>query len=167
MNYPDSAATPASTATQLSSAPGYLPAGLPIPVPENDGLSKPYWDGLRAGQLLVQRCTGCGTLRFGPEWICHQCHGFGYDWEAQTPSGTVYSWERVWHPVHPRLRERGPYLVVLVELAGTPGLRMIGNLLGDAMQEVRIGSRVKGVFEQHADAEPPYALLQWQVDEGA
>ena len=25
----------------------YLPPGLPIPVPEPNGLSKPFWDGLR------------------------------------------------------------------------------------------------------------------------
>ncbi|ETW96066.1 MAG: hypothetical protein ETSY2_47110 [Candidatus Entotheonella gemina] len=23
----------------------YLPEGLPIPVPENDALSEPYWEG--------------------------------------------------------------------------------------------------------------------------
>ena len=39
----------------------YLPPGLPAPVPEPDGLSAPYWAGLREGRLLVQRCSGCGT----------------------------------------------------------------------------------------------------------
>ena len=33
----------------------YLPNGLPAPVPENDGLDKPYWEGTRRGELLVQR----------------------------------------------------------------------------------------------------------------
>lgn len=28
----------------------YLPAGLPIPVAEPDGLSAPYWEGLRQGR---------------------------------------------------------------------------------------------------------------------
>jgi hypothetical protein len=40
---------------------------------------------------------------------------------------------------------------------------MLGNLLGDPMQTVRIGAEVQGVFEPHDEAEPPYTLLQWQV----
>ena len=52
---------------------------------------------------------------------------------------------------------------MLVELPQAGGIRMIGNLLGDPMQEVAIGSTVKGVFEHHADADPAYTLLQWQA----
>ncbi|MFI5002592.1 MAG: Zn-ribbon domain-containing OB-fold protein, partial [Reyranellales bacterium] len=58
----------------------YLPSGLPIPVPENDGLDKPYWDATRRGELLVQRCKSCGTFQWGPEWICHKCLSFDLDW---------------------------------------------------------------------------------------
>ncbi|XJC77905.1 Zn-ribbon domain-containing OB-fold protein [Delftia tsuruhatensis] len=76
--------------------------------------------------------------------------------------GEIYSWERVWHPVHPALKESCPYLVVLVELPHAGRVRLVGNLLGDPAQEVRIGARVQGVFEHHADAAVPYSLLQWQ-----
>jgi uncharacterized OB-fold protein len=141
----------------------YLPAGLPIPVPEADGLSAPYWAGLRENRLLVQRCAQCGTWQFGPEWICHRCHAFDPAWVEVEPRGRIYSWERVWHPSHRALQGHGPYLAVLVELAQAGGVRMVGNLLGDPMQEVVIGSEVEGVFEHHADAEPAYSLLQWRV----
>ena len=39
----------------------YLPDGLPTPIPMNDGLDKPYWDGLLEGKILVQRCGDCGN----------------------------------------------------------------------------------------------------------
>ncbi|WP_425105755.1 thiolase C-terminal domain-containing protein [Ancylobacter sp.] len=94
----------------------YLPAGLPIPVSEPDGLSEPYWQGLREGVLRVQRCTHCGTWQFGPEWICHGCHAFDPAWVDVVPRGRIFSWERVWHPAHAALKDHGPYLVVLVEL---------------------------------------------------
>src|SRR5439155_1147112 len=55
---------------------GYLPEGLPIPVAEPDGLSAPYWAGLRQNRLMVQRCNRCQTWQFGPEWLCHRCHAF-------------------------------------------------------------------------------------------
>jgi uncharacterized OB-fold protein len=69
--------------------------------------------------------------------------------------------------VHPALRERGPYLVVLVELPDAGGVRMVGNLLGDALQPVEIGAPVVAEFEDHDDAEPPYTLVQWRLAEGA
>jgi uncharacterized protein len=140
----------------------YLPAGLPIPVSEPDGLSEPYWQGLREGLLRVQRCTHCGTWQFGPEWICHRCHAFDPAWVEVAPRGRIYSWERVWHPAHAALKDHGAYLVVLVELPGAGNVRMVGNLLGDPMQAVEIGAEVEGVFEHHSDAQPPYALLQWR-----
>ena len=142
----------------------YLPEGLPAPVPEADGLSTPYWEGLKAEILMVQQCNDCGTYQFGPEWICHNCNSFDLNWVEVEGTGTIYSWERAWHPVHPALREREePYIVVLVELKGAGNVRMIGNLLGDPHQDVVIGSDVEVVFEHHIDTDPPYTLAHWKV----
>lgn len=140
----------------------YLPDGLPIPQPERDGLSAPYWEGLKAEELRIQHCAHCGKWQWGPEWICHACHSFDIAWREVSPRGRIYSWERVWHPVHPALKEAVPYLVILVELLEPPGIRLIGNLLGEPLQAVTIGDDVVGVFDHHADAEPAYTLLQWR-----
>ncbi len=72
--------------------------------------------------------------------------------------------KRVWHPSHAALKNHGPYLVVLVELPEAGGVRLLGNLLGDAMQDVRIGAPATGVFEPH-DQPFPHTLLQWQLTE--
>ncbi len=40
---------------------------------------------------------------------------------------------------------------------------MVGNLLGDPLQNVVIGADVVGVFEHHPDSHPAYSLLQWRV----
>lgn len=141
----------------------YLPEGLPIPVAEADGLSAPYWAGLMEGELRVQRCAGCGAWQWGPEWICHSCHSFDLNWEPVAGEGRIYSWERVWHPVHPTLKDHGPYIVVLVELQHAGNIRMIGNLLGDPEQPVEIGAPVEVVFEHHPEAAPPHALAQWRL----
>jgi uncharacterized OB-fold protein len=78
------------------------------------------------------------------------------------PRGLIYSWERIWHPSHAALKGHGPYLAVLVELPQAGHVRMVGNLLGDPMQEVHIGAPVVGVFEHRQEANPPYSLLQWR-----
>ena len=140
----------------------YLAEGLPIPVASNDGLDEPYWSGLRRGEILVQRCKSCSNWQWGPEWICHKCHSFDLGWEKIEGKGRIYSWERVWHPVHPALKNQGPYVVVLVEMPNAGNIRLIGNLVGDPKEKVEIGTPVEAVFEHHEKADPPYTLLQWR-----
>jgi uncharacterized OB-fold protein len=138
-----------------------LPAGLPAPGEES--MTKPYWDGTRQNRLIVQRCRSCGHWQWGPEWICHRCHAFDLAWEEVAPRGRVYSWERPHHPVHPALQGHPSYVIVLVELPHADNVRMIGNLLGDPLQEVKIGTSVEAVFEPHDEADPPYTLVQWRI----
>jgi len=144
----------------------YLPNGLPAPIITDPKLEKPYWEGTRQGKLIIRQCGACQTWQWGPEWICHKCHSQDMRWVEVAPEGRIYSWERPWHPVHPLLKGRTPYIVVLVELPHAGGVRMVGNLLGDPEQEVRIGAAVEAVFEPHDDANPPYTLVQWRYREG-
>ena len=141
----------------------YLHDGLPQPVPFPDGLDAAFWQGLREERLLIQRCRSCQAWQWGPEWICHECLSEDMAFEEVKGEGLIFSFERVWHPVHPALKEQGPYLIVLVELPSSDDVRLVGNLLGDPEQDVVIGSSVQAVFEHHSDAEPAYTLLQWQV----
>jgi uncharacterized OB-fold protein len=141
----------------------YLRPGLATPLPSRDGLDKPYWDGLRESVLRLQRCRSCGAFQWGPEWICHRCLSFDLAWEPVEPKGRIYSYERVWHPVHSALKDQGPYVVVLVELPHANNVRLVGNLLGDARAPVHIGAAVHGVFEHHAHDKVPFTLLHWQT----
>ena len=145
------------------SHPHYLKPGLPAPRPARDGLDAPFWSALRQEQLLLQRCGTCQRWQWGPEWICHGCHSFDMGYQAVEPVGQIFSFERVWHPVHRALVDQGPYIVVLVELPAADNVRLVGNLLGDPRQSVPIGASVSGIFEHHSEADPPYTLLQWQL----
>ncbi|HBC53290.1 MAG TPA: DNA-binding protein [Alphaproteobacteria bacterium] len=147
----------------MSNTDYYLPEGLPAPMAARDGLDMPYRKGLEEDKLVVQRCNDCKTWQWGPEWICHSCHSFDIGWEEVAPTGKIYSWERAWHPVHPALKDHGPYIVVLVELPHAGNIRMVGNLLGDPRQEIEIGADVEAVFEHHKDAKMPFTLVQWRV----
>ena len=141
----------------------YLNPGLPIPVPTADGLDKPYWEGLVREELLVQRCDSCSSWQWGPEWLCHHCLSFEVSFQPVAPLGVLYSYERVWHPVHPALRDQGAYIVALVALDEAPGVRIVGNLLGDPGMTVPIGAPVRGVFEHHPDDDPAHSLLHWEL----
>lgn len=141
----------------------YLPKGLPGPVTEADRLDLPYWEGARRGVLRVQRCGACQGWQWGPEWLCHRCHAWDMKWVEVAGRGTIWTWTRCWHPVHPALKPHGPYIAVLVELPDAGGIRMLGNLLGDPRQAVAIGAPVEAVFEPHDDAPEPYTLVQWKT----
>ena len=141
----------------------YLNAGLPKPVAAPDGLDAPYWEAVAEERLVLQRCNACGTWQWGPEWTCHNCHSLDLAFEEVPQTARIYSYERVWHPVHPALNEQGPYIIVLVEFLEHDGARMVGNLLGDPRQDVAIGAEVRAAFEHHRDEDPPYTLVHWQV----
>ncbi len=141
----------------------YLPTGLPIPTSDAQGLTAPFWQGLREEKLKIQRCASCGAWQWGPEWLCHACHSFEVEWVETEPKGRMYSWERVWQPPNSTMKAAVPYLVVLIELDVGTGVRLIGNLLGSPEQNVEIGSAVRGVFEHHHASEPPFTLLHWMI----
>lgn len=140
----------------------YLNPGLPQPQPAPDGLDAPFWAGLAEERIRIQRCRACRGWQWGPEWICHRCRSDDLAFEPVPGEGVVYSYERVWHPVHPALKDQGPYLIVLVSLPQADDVRLVGNLLGDPRRNVDIGAPVRAVFEHHSQAQPPYTLLQWQ-----
>jgi len=138
----------------------YLPTGLPLPVAAGDGLDTEFWEGAKRHELFVQKCNACGGFQFGPEWICYQCHSFDLGWQQVSGKGRIYSWERVWHPVHPALKDACPYMVVLVELPDAGNVRMVGNLLGNPEDDVEIGSEVEAAYEDHPVE--GVTLVQWK-----
>lgn len=139
----------------------YLPSGMPAPAPSPDGLDTEFWEAARRHELVVQQCSSCSALQFGPEWICNKCLSFDLVWAKVSGKGRIFSWERVWYPVHPALKDACPYMTVLVELPDADNVRMVGNLLGDPMQPIEIGAEVEAVFEDHqADG---YTLVQWRL----
>lgn len=132
---------------------------MPVAVAARDGVDREFYEAVKRHQLVVQRCGKCGTFQFPAEWICYKCHTMEPGWEGVSGSGRIYSWERVWHPAHPALRGSCPYLVVVVELPDAGNIRMVGNLLGDPMQEVKIDAEVEAVFEDREGG----TLVQWQL----
>ncbi len=141
----------------------YLPAGLPAPMPDPSGLYTPYWEGTRNEALKVQRNPATGIYQWPPQWIAYDTQTFELEWVDVEAKGLIYSWTRAWHPVHPVLKEAGPYIIVVVELPDAGGIRMLGNLLGDPRQKIVIGTAVEAVFEHHNDVAHPFTLVQWRT----
>ncbi|MFI6278553.1 bifunctional MaoC family dehydratase N-terminal/OB-fold nucleic acid binding domain-containing protein [Streptomyces sp. NPDC050988] len=114
----------------------------PRPVVNRDNAG--FWEGVSRHRLLIQRCDGCGTLRF--PWLpgCNACGCPDWDTVEAGGDGTVYSYVVMHHPPFPAFDP--PYAVGLIELA--EGVRMISNVVGVPHDRVRIGMPVRLEFEQ-------------------
>lgn len=114
----------------------------PLPTPSID--SQPFWDGLKEGRIMLQRCADCGTVRHYPRPMCGVCHSMEVDWIEASGRGTVYSWTIAHHPFHAGFRGETPYILVTVELE--EGVRMQSQLLDAEPADLRIGLPVEAVF---------------------
>ncbi|MET8430444.1 OB-fold domain-containing protein [Nocardia sp. NPDC004860] len=142
---------------------GSIVTGVPWG-PSEDGLDRPYWDGLANHELRLQRCGGCRAWIWGPQWICGRCHTFDPGWETVEPRGTVYSWSRSWYPFISELPIDVPYVTVLVELPHAGNRRVLGILSDPAPSgpAVTIGETVTGHFVDPEDRDSTWPLLRWQ-----
>ncbi|MET7361834.1 bifunctional MaoC family dehydratase N-terminal/OB-fold nucleic acid binding domain-containing protein [Streptomyces sp. NPDC005562] len=132
----------------------------PRPVVNRDNAG--FWAGVAEHRLLIQRCTGCGALRF--PWLpgCNACGSSEWDTVAASGEGTVYSYVVMHHPPFPAFDP--PYAVGLVELA--EGVRIVSNVIGVPYDKVRVGMPVRLEF-QRVDAELELPMFRAVDDAGA
>jgi uncharacterized OB-fold protein len=118
-------------------------AARPRPVVNRDNAG--FWEGVGRHQLLIQRCGGCGTLRF--PWLpgCGACGSPEWDTVEASGDGTVYSYVVMHHPPFPAFDP--PYAVGLIELA--EGVRIVSNVIGVPSDKVRIEMPVRLRFERY------------------
>ncbi len=106
-----------------------------------------FWEGARAGKLLIQRCKSCGLLRHPPGPVCPSCHSFEWDTLQASGRGTVYSFVVMHYPEVPPFDYPNP--IALIELE--EGTRLISQLVGVQPGEVQIGQAVQVEFNTFDD----------------
>ena len=117
---------------------------LPLPVPSLD--NQEFWEACNRKDLVIQHCPRCDTLRHPPRPMCPGCRKGDLDWKKVSGLGTIYSYTITHQAIHPALRDRVPWTVIMVDL--DEGVRMISHLTDSSVENVRIGMRVEVVFEE-------------------
>lgn len=135
------------------------------PGPDISGLDTPFWEGLREGELRIQRCGGCGGWIWSPQWRCGDCGSWDMQWEETSAEGVVYSWTRTHHAFAPGLKEAVPFVTLLVELPKAGGKRLMGILIGDEAA-LKIGAPVVAVIQPPSERTNGQAILRWRLAEG-
>jgi uncharacterized protein len=114
---------------------------VPQPTPD----TQPYWDGLNAHVLRLQRCADCGKVRHYPRPVCDGCYSMRVEWIDASGRGHVHSWTTTHHAFHPGFKADLPYTLVTVEL--DEGVRMNAQLRGLDVAALRVGLAVRVGFE--------------------
>ena len=133
-----------TTPTTAPPAPagGSVPASDRPPLRPRPALTEDnsfFFDGTKVGELRIQRCTTCATLRHPPRPACSECGSLDWDTVVASGRGTVYSFVVVHHPQVPSFDYPLPIAVVELE----EGTRLVADLIGVDAGQVSIGMAVE------------------------
>ncbi len=128
---------------------------VPRTLPIRDRVSLPFWDALKSGKLVIQRCKSTGKYQWYPR--AHSIHDLNgeVEWVEIRGAGTIHSYSI---PRQTRVNRPVPYVYAIVEL--DEGVRMTTNIINTPIEQVRIGLRVKAAFEKVGD---DLTLLQFEA----
>lgn len=122
----------------------------PEPTPE----TAPYWEGANRGELLIQRCHGCGRNFFYPRARCPLCSSPEVTWEAASGRATLHTY-LINHRPAPGFEHDAPYAIAVVELEEGP--RMMTNIVGVPItpENLEVGMALEVRFEARGEQMVP------------
>ncbi len=116
------------------------------PLPHPTETSRPFWDGLKEHRVRLQQCEDCGHWIFFPRAHCPACASRRLAWREVSGEGTLYTYTVARVPTLPEFTDEMPQLLAVVQLDEGPHLNT--TLVGVAPEAVRIGERVRPVFDE-------------------
>jgi uncharacterized OB-fold protein len=125
---------------------GRAPTSYEKPVPVPDEASRPFFEGARHHQLMLQRCTACGRWLWPVKSRCPHCWSPDLTWAAASGRGSLYSFTVVHQVVHPAFAAAVPYIIAAIDLE--EGVRIISNIVDCPHDELRIGMPLTVTFEE-------------------
>lgn len=110
---------------------------MKIPSPPANPESKAFFEGTRAGKLLLGKCNSCSQFHYYPRAACPFCSS-GTELVAAKGRGKLYSYS-----VMRRVAE--PYAIAYVTL--DEGVTVLTNMVDCDVERLRIGDPVRVVFK--------------------
>jgi uncharacterized OB-fold protein len=119
-------------------------------MPKINPVDAPFWRAAAAGKFLLQKCKTCGKVQFFPRVACVDCFGEP-DWIEAKGTGKIHSFTLVRVPRNPAFKEETPIYYINVVL--DEGVIIESRLIGESKEKVRIGDRVRAVFQETSNPE--------------
>lgn len=100
---------------------------LPAPItPE----TKPFWDGLKQGKLMLPKCNDTGQVFFYPRAVSPFTGSRNLSWVQASGRGKLFSFEILHRAFVRDVKVPLPYILAMVELDEGP--RLLSNLINIA-----------------------------------
>jgi uncharacterized OB-fold protein len=119
-------------------------------VPKINPVDAPFWRAAADGKFLLQKCKSCGKVQFFPRVACVDCFG-ELDWIEAKGTGRLHSFTLVRVPRNPAFKDEAPIYYINVIL--DEGVIIESRLVGESKEKVKMGDRVKVVYQQTQDPE--------------
>ena len=119
-------------------------------IPKVNKVDQPFWEGAANSKFLLQKCRSCGKVQFFPRVACVDCFG-ALDWVQAKGTGNIHSFTLVRVPRNPAFKDEVPIYYINVIL--DEGVIVESKLVGEKREKVKLGDKVKVVFEQTHTAE--------------
>jgi uncharacterized protein len=122
---------------------------LPQPTPE----TQHFWDGCKAGELRLQRCTVCAKSYFPPRPFCPSCASRSVEVYKASGKAILYSFV-INHRPRPDMGKE-PHSIAVVELAEGP--RMMTNIVGcpQTPEALQLDMPLEVVFQSFGEISLP------------
>ena len=121
-------------------------------LPSLDSENEFFWTSGAEGVLRFMCCNDCSLFLHPPIPQCPRCESRRISPRAVSGLGEIHSYTINHQPWD---GDPTPYAIALVELQEQKGLRLTTNVVGTAVEEIRIGMPVRVQFEQHGDVFVP------------
>jgi uncharacterized OB-fold protein/acyl dehydratase len=143
----------------LKFKPAQAPSAQPAAAPAKPGRIPPlrgkdngwWWEGIERGEILIQKCSGCGALRHPPRPMCPECQSTEWGSVPSAGSGSVHSFVVMHHPPMPGYDF--PVAIGLIDL--DEGTRLVANILDCPFDEIHIGMKVEAQVEELGGVKMP------------
>ena len=106
-------------------------------VPTTPG-TEAYWEGTKAGKLLVKHCKDCKKPHYYPRGICPHCMSTNLEWKEAKGTGEIYTYS-IMNAAKPA------YVIAYVTL--DEGVSMMTNIVDCDHAKLKCGQKVKVVFK--------------------
>lgn len=113
--------------------------------------TREFFDGVRAGALMVQRCAACGALAVPPKAVCPECEGLRWERAPLGGDGEIASYTVI-RVAPAQYAAAAPYVIAVVRMA--EGVSLLGRLTGVPVDDARVGLPVRFAGSA-ANADPP------------
>jgi uncharacterized protein len=118
--------------------------------------TEPFWVAAAKHQLVVQKCSACGTVRHPPGPFCARCRTQESEWMYLSGRANLYSFTVVRHPLSPSLSAYLPMVIAVVEPEEAHSARLVANLVEVEVGDVTINMPLEVVWQDTGEGTAVY-----------